>query len=639
MRPLVYIIMYLILAPLEANAQRMTKAERKAAKYFNKALALKAAKKYGEACASMERSIAKYPTNADAYSMLGEWYFSGHDFEKAAETFTKASAKCNNGRTRFAKALTRSLIYAGRGDEALGLIASHATIRDSSEWNKLRVQAEFVKAAMMRSWGVWPVNLGIRVNSRYPELFPSMAVDTQSLFFTRRVNNMDEELFYAPADSCGGWFAARNAGDPPNSPNQESAQFVSADGHYLFFTRCENMSENGSAEGGCDLFMAYRVRLDGPWTIAQPFGQTINNPTYEGMPTLSPDNRELYFVSDRKGGFGGYDIWVSRFENGLWQLPENAGPAINTAGNETTPFIAADNKTLFFASDHRPGLGGTDIFMSRRKANNTWTPAENLGYPINSAHDDKSEFVSLDGKTLYFASDRNGPAGNYDIYQVPLPGIIAPLPVSYLQGYVFDSISGERLNSAVMLICNAATGDTLYELRSNRGDASYVITLQADKKYAVHTARLGYQEVSDTVALTKEYAAKPLTHNVAMLPFGYNPIKPINDSLIGDVHFEVNVAELSAADKATLQAIISPWLEEKGIVIYVNAYTDNTGTPMINETLSAKRSQIVAQEIVSMGIDESMVEAKGWGEANPIASNDTEEGRTKNRRVEIIVKR
>lgn len=617
----------------------MKKAERKATKYFNKALTQKAAKKYGEACALMERSIAKYPTNADAYSMLGEWYFSGHEFEKAAETFTKASAKCNNGKTRFAKALTRSLIYAGRGDEALGLIATYANTKDSSEWNKLRAQAEFVKTTMMRSWGLWPVNLGIRVNSPYPELFPSMAVDTQSLFFTRRVNNMDEELFFAPSDSCGGWFSARNAGDPPNSPNQESAQFVSADGHYLFFTRCENMSENGSAEGGCDLFMAYRVQLDGPWTIAQPFGQTINNPTYEGMPTLSPDNRELYFVSDRKGGFGGYDIWVSRFDNGLWQLPENAGPAINTPGNETTPFIAADNKTLFFASDHRPGLGGTDIFMSRRKADNSWTPAENLGYPINSAHDDKSEFVSLDGKTLYFASDRNGPAGNYDIYQVPLPGIIAPLPVSYLQGYVFDSISGERLNSAAMLICNAATGDTLYELRSNRGDASYVITLQAEKRYAIHTARLGYQEVSDTVALTKEFAAKPLTHNVAMLPFGYNPIKPIDDSLIGEVHFEVNVAELSAADKATLQAIISPWLEEKGIVIYVNAYTDNTGTPMINETLSFKRSEIVAKEIVSMGIDESMVEAKGWGEANPIASNDTEEGRRKNRRVEIIVKR
>ncbi len=587
----------------------------------------------------MERAIENDPANADAYSILGEWYFAGHEFEKAEFTFRKASVKCNNGKLRFMKPMVRSLIYAGKGDEALMLISSYATIKDSSEWNLLRSQATFVKSALQRSWGVWPVNMGMRVNSSFPELFPSMAVDTQSLFFTRRVNNMDEDLFYANADSCGGWFACRNAGDPPNTSNQESAQFVSADGHYLFFTRCENMSENGSAEGGCDLFMAYRVHLDGEWTIAQPFGQTINNPTYEGMPSLSPDNRELYFVSDRKGGYGGYDIWVSKFEDGLWQLPVNAGPSINTKGNETTPYIAADNKTLFFASDYRPGMGGTDIFMSRRKANGNWTEAENLGYPINTANDEKSEFVSLDSKTLYFASDRNGPTGNFDIYQVPLPGIIAPLPVSYLQGYVFDSISRDRLNSANMLICNAANGDTLYELRSNRGDASYVITLQPEKTYAIHTTRMGYQAVSDTVVLGKEYIHQPLTHHVAMLTLDYNPIVPINDSLIATVHFDVNITELSAADKDILQNTLSPWLEEKGIVIYINAYTDNTGTPMINESLSFKRANIVKQEIMSLGLDETMLEAKGWGEANPLAPNDTDEGRLKNRRVEIIVRR
>jgi len=635
MRLNIYILFYFFLFSLPAIAQ----SEKKATKYFNEALALKAAKNYTEACKSMEQSIVNDPANADAYSTLGEWYFEGHEFEKAMETFRKASIKCNNGKLRFMKPMVRSLIYSGKADEALMLINNYATLKDSTEWNFYRTQAMFVRIALQRSWGLWPVNLGMRVNSPSPELFPSMAVDTQALFFTRRINNMDEDLYYARADSCGGWFAARNAGDPPNTSNQESAQFVSADGHYLFFTRCENMSENGAAEGGCDLFMAYRVRLDGEWTIAQPFGKTINNPTYEGMPSLSPDNRELYFVSDRSGGYGGYDIWISKFENGLWQLPENAGPSINTKGNETTPYIAADNKTLFFASDYRPGMGGTDIFMCRRKAGDTWSPAENLGYPINTAHDEKSEYVALDGKTLYFASDRGGPAGNYDILQVPLPGIIAPVPVSYLQGYVFDSISGDRLNSAYLFICNAATGDTLYELRSNRGDATYVITLQPEKSYAVHTIHHGYQDVHDTVVFGKEFIHQPLTHNVAMLTVDYNPLKPIHDTLVASVHFDVNITELSAADKASVQAAISPWLEEKGIVVYVNAYTDNTGTPMINESLSFKRASIVAAEVVSLGLDESMVEPKGWGEANALAPNDTEEGRFKNRRVEIIIKR
>jgi outer membrane protein OmpA-like peptidoglycan-associated protein/tetratricopeptide (TPR) repeat protein len=622
-----------------ALAQKETKEQRAAAKYFIKALELNASKRYEEAWATMEKSIASDPTVADAYSRLGQWYFEGHEFEKAAETFRKATVKCINGKLRFVKPLTKSLIYAGQGEEALQLINNYATLRDSVEWNFYRKQATFVKSAMLKSWGIWPANLGVRINTADPELFPSMAVDTQFLYFTRRVNNMDEELYSARADSCGGWFSADNIGDPPNTSNQESAQFISADGHYLFLTRCENRSEDGAAEGGCDLFMAYRVKLDTTWTIAQPFGKTINIDTYEGMPSLSPDNRELYFVSNRKGGYGGYDIWISRFEDGLWQLPVNAGPGINTKGDETTPFIAADNKTLFFASNYRPGMGGTDLFVSRRKDEDNWGQAENLGYPINTAYDEKSELVALDGKTLYFASDRNGPAGNYDIYRTQLPGVIAPVPVSYLQGYVFDSISGERLNSAYIIITNAATGDTLYQLRSNRGDASYVITLQTQKTYIVHTIRMSYQEVSDTIVFGKEYLSHPLTHNIAMLRLDYDPVVHINDSLIASVHFDVNITELAPEEKMALQAQISPWLEEKDIIIYINAYTDNTGTPMINEGLSFKRAKIVAQELISSGFNEAMISAKGWGEANPISTNDTEEGRYKNRRVEITVRR
>jgi Tol biopolymer transport system component len=103
------------------------------------------------------------------------------------------------------------------------------------------------------------------------------------------------------------------------------------------------------------------------------------------MPSLSPDNMELFFVSDRKGGYGGYDIWYSKFEDGLWRLPVNAGPGINTPGNEVAPFIAPDNKTLFFASDYWPGMGGSDLFVARRQKNGKWGRAENMGYPINTA--------------------------------------------------------------------------------------------------------------------------------------------------------------------------------------------------------------------------------------------------------------
>jgi outer membrane protein OmpA-like peptidoglycan-associated protein len=635
MRLFVYIFLYCIVFCTAGYGQ----SEKKAIKYAEGALKLKSERKYTEACAAMEEALTNDPVNGDNYSMLGEWYFEGHDFAKSVETFRKASAKCHNGKLRFMKPMVRSLIYNGNADEALMLISNYATLKDSAEWNFYYRQATFVKKALLHSSGTWPESLGPRVNSESPELFPTMAADGKQMFFTRRMNNQDEDLYYAWADSCGGWLRADNAGAPPNSANQESSQFISADGHYLFFTRCENFSPNGSTMGGCDLFMAYRVKLDGEWTQPQPFGQTINNPTFEGMPSLSPDNTELYFVSDRKGGYGGYDIWLSRFENGLWQLPENAGPAVNTAGNETAPFIAADNKTLFFSSDYRPGLGGTDLFISRRKGDGSWGEAENMGHPINTAYDERSAFVSLDGKTLLFGSDRGGPAGNYDIYKVSIPPLMGPTPVSYLQGFVLDSISRERLNSANIIICNATLGDTLYTLRSNRGDGSYVINLQPGKTYAIHTSRMGYTELSDTVELGKEYANMPLTHNIAMLARDYDPVQHIHDSLAIAVHFDKNVTELTDEEKQALHATMEPWLDEKGIVLYINAYTDNTGTPMINESLSAKRANIVAKELQAMGFIPEMMTARGWGEANPIASNDTDEGQLKNRRVEVIINR
>jgi outer membrane protein OmpA-like peptidoglycan-associated protein len=624
-----------------AVAQSQKKAERvqkKADRYFAEALQLKANKKTDEACKKMVVAISYDPTSPDGYSQLGQWYFDAHKFTDAVQTFRNASSHCKNGPKRFAKSLAKSCIYAGMPDEALGLIGKYRTDKDSAEWNGMSRQASFIKQAIAQQSTSWPVNLGVRVNTEYPELFPSMAVDTQTLYFTRRVENIDEDLFYAKADSCGGWFGARNMGQPPNSSSQESSQSISADGHYLFFTRCDNRSENGYAEGGCDLYMAYRATNDTEWTIAQPFGATINTLSYEGMPTLSPDSRELYFVSDRPGGYGGYDIWTSVFEDGLWQKPVNAGPAINTSGNETTPYLCPDNRTLYFASDKWPGMGGTDLFVSRKKGDK-WSRAENLGYHINSACDERSICTNIDNKKCYFASDRQGPAGNYDIYEGTLPGTMLPDPISYIDGYVYDSISKVRLNSAAMYITDLARGDTLYQLRSNRGDASYLITLAVGHTYVIATGYMGYTDAFDTVVFRADTAVPHVTHNIRMLASNYDPIQHINDSLAGAIHFDVNHTELTDSDKAAINTIMGPWLEEKGIVVYVNAYTDNTGTPMINEGLSYKRAQTVAHEIISLGIDGSMVVAKGWGEANAIAPNDTEEGQRKNRRVEIILKR
>jgi outer membrane protein OmpA-like peptidoglycan-associated protein len=612
----------------------------RAVQWYNAALKLKAEKKEEKACKKMERAIAKEPSFPEPYSVLGQWYFHSHKFAEAANVFRRASANCKDGHRRFAKPLANSLIYALQPSEALSIISTHGIgAADRAEWDKMRSQAAFMLQALMKPWVHEPVSLGVRINTVYPELFPSMAVDTQTLYFTRQTNNQDEDFFRAFPDSCGGWFSAHNMGEPANTPNPEYAQFISADGHYLFLTRCDNRSLDEWTDGGCDLFMAYRTTNASDWTVPQPFGATINTPDYEGMPTVSPDSRELYFVSNRPGGYGGYDIWVSSFENGLWQEPVNAGPTINSAGNETAPYVNIDNQTLYFTSDGWPGMGGNDLFMSRRNKQGKWEQATNMGYPLNTPFEEKSAFVSFDGMQLYLASDRKGPPGNYDIYEAPLPSELRPTPSSYIQGYVYDSLTQKRLPSANMYITNAGTGDTIYHFRSNRGDASYVIPLPVGHMYLLHAAHVGYDRVMDTFVFDKQYLQQPMRKDVPLLINNYEDIKPIKDTMVARLHFDVNIVALSPTDKAAIRDAMAPWLSVKNITVYVNAYTDNTGTPMINEGLSYKRADIVAKEIYSLGIDEHMVQAQGLGEANTIASNDTEEGRKLNRRVEIFIKR
>jgi outer membrane protein OmpA-like peptidoglycan-associated protein len=595
---------------------------------------LRAEKKTDKACKKMAQAIAKSHSFPDAYAQLGQWYFEARKYPQAADVFRKAVARCANGKQRFGKPLVKTLIACGYADEALQVIYSHT---DDPEWRKLKAQAEFVKTALINQSRIWPENL-VRINTPDAELYPCMSADTALLYYTRRVNNIDEDLYYSAMDTCGDWCSGQNLGSI-NTPDPESAQFISPDGHYMFFTRCDNRSWDAWTEGGCDLLMAYRVAKDSEWTTPQPFGATINTPAYEGQPSLSPDNRELYFVSDRPGGYGGMDIWISRFDNGLWQLPVNAGPNINTAGNETAPFISVDNRTLFFASDGWPGMGGSDIFMSKRINEHTWDKARNLGYPINTASDEKSQYVTMDGTRMYFASDRNGPAGNFDLYQTTLPHFLQPIATGNIEGYVYDSLTSQRLNYTVMLVCNAATGDTLYQFQSNRGDASFLISVPVGKTYAIHSWHVDYTQVHDTLNFDTSYLHRPLVHNVVMLPSDYKEFKPIHDSLVATLHFDVNRVELADSDVNTLRAALEPLLANKGLVVFINAYTDNTGTPMINEELSYKRAGIVSKVIESFGIDDTQIQAKGWGEAKMIAPNDNEEGQRRNRRVEIIVRR
>lgn len=602
---------------------------------YEKATNYYLAKEYDKACETMQQAITVAPAYRNAYAALGEWYFKLRKYSEAIKVFKAASARCRNGQHDFAKPLAKSLVYHQEPGEALQIINAHTPVDDKSgEWKQLKDQAQFMITALGKPLIDPVMNMGVMINTSYPEIYPYITADTQTLYFTRRVKGMDEDFFYSKADSCGGWFTALNMGTPPNTSNHEYAQTFSGDGHYMFLTRCENRSENGWDKGGCDLYIQFRKDTSEQWSVPQGFGATINSPGYEGMACLSPDNRELYFVSDRKGGYGGKDIWVSRFEEGYWQPPRNLGSHINTRGDEITPYLHLDNKTLYFSSNGLPGMGGSDLFFAKRTNDSTWSAPKNIGFPINSTADDISITITENGKRAYFSSDRDKEEGDYDIYEVNVPGDAAPVPVNKIHGYVYDSFSKERLNYTAIFIYDARTSEELYHFNSNRGDGSFMITLPEGREYVYRVDRVGYIERNDQVQFS---ANGEIEYNISMLPDGY--VEPISDSMLFTINFPLNSSTLSDSDKALVSDAIIPWITDPAIAISVNGYTDNRGNPMLNEQLSFERARLVASEITAMGIDPAQMEVKGWGEANPVGDNETEEGQGRNRRVEVILRR
>jgi outer membrane protein OmpA-like peptidoglycan-associated protein len=281
-------------------------------------------------------------------------------------------------------------------------------------------------------------------------------------------------------------------------------------------------------------------------------------------------------------------------------------------------------------------MGGSDLYFSRRINDTSWSEAENLGVPVNTPFDEASLSLNAKGDTAYFSSDRDSLAGNFDIYQYVLPKRFRPAQVMYLNGYVYDSIGKSRLNYASIFIGDERSGKDLYQLRSNRGDGSYTIALPVGHSYHFLTDRIGYQSVMDTLHIDDSLAGKTLSHNISLLPFDYE--KPTTDSLALTVYFARNLVLLPDSARATIDSMLRPWKGMVGIMIFVNGYTDNTGTPMLNEQLSYQRAKVVADAIRAAGFPAEIIQSQGWGEANPVADNDTPEHQDLNRRVEIIIR-
>ncbi len=434
-----------------------------------------------------------------------------------------------------------------------------------------------------------------------------------------------QEDFYLSFLADTGWQKAVNAGFPLNTPQNEGAQTLSSNGSYMYFTACERTGGMGS----CDIY--YSTLTEGRWSEPSNLKWPVNTTYWESQPSVSADGRMLFFSSSRPGGSGGKDIWYSVLsEKNTWKTPVNIGSSINTPGDEMSPFIHFDGKTLYFASDGRVGMGGFDLYITRMNNDSTWTEPKNLGYPINTYSDEMGLIIESAGQKAYFSSIRDKANGK-DIFFFNLYESARPDPVSYLKGKVYDKATGKLLKADYELI-NLSTGKITMKSTTDPS-GNFLVCLPSGFNYGINVSKPGYLFYSENFMFEgKHTVAEPFIKKINLSPF-----KVGEKIQLANVFYEVDSWELKDESKSELDNLVKLLSENKDLVMEIGGYTDSTGSDEYNLGLSEKRVMSVVKYLVNSGISAGRLKYKGYGNTSPIGDNVTAEGRKLNRRTEAKI--
>jgi len=617
-----------------ANAQYdPSKVKKKAMELYDKALAQAQDGRFKEGIQILNEAVKIDPGFLDAYLSIAGMYGELKDYQNSIENYNKAKSIDANYFKDYN--LPYSINLAGKGEfeqalaavnEFLAIPDLNASSRKAGEYRQKSYSfaIEYTRQKPSGDYKFEPVNLGDNVNSKVSEYFPTITIDGRQLVYTRRVNNFNEDFFGAELTD-NTWGMSKGLPGDINTNQNEGAQNISQDGQWLIFTGC-NFAEG---MGSCDLYISY-LTPEG-WSAPENLGSNINSDAWESAPSLSPDKRDLYFSSNRPGGYGSSDIYLShRLSNGRWTEPENLGPEVNTAGNESCPFIHSDNQTLYFTSNGHLGYGGDDLFMTKKGPKNIWSQAVNLGYPINTIENEGSLVVAADGKTAYYASDRSDSRGGLDIYSFELRNDVRPAKTLWVKGKVFDKKTSKGLPSAVELT-DLSTQEVLSRVQTDE-TGSYLITLPVGKDYAFNVNRKGYLFFSENFSLSHKIPDS--TYNIDI------PLQALEANaaiILRNIFFDVNRYDLQPASTSELDKVVMLLKENPTLKIQISGHTDNVGKPADNLKLSNDRAQSVVKYIVTKGIDIKRLSFRGFGADQPIASNESEEGKAQNRRTELKV--
>ncbi|HRS68237.1 MAG TPA: OmpA family protein [Paludibacteraceae bacterium] len=575
----------------------------------------------------LNKAIKRDKKFVEAYWALAQQVMRKKDYKQAIEILSKINTPKFPYRAQTQYMIAELNFLQGEYESAIDMAES---ITESSFIaQKTQLLIKYLNAQELKNNPVPfdPINL-TTINTRFDDYFPSITADGSMISTTVLVEEsqfVKQEDLYWSQKNGDTWQIARPLLPPINTPGNEGSQSFSSDGRYMFFVACDRKEGSGS----CDIY--YAIRSGDRWSTPINIGAPVNTAYWESNPVLSPTGDELFFVSNRPPSLGGKDIWrcdVTILENGFLKFsnPQNIGTPINTDKDDFAPFIHADNKTLYFASNGHHGLGLSDIFYSQRTSKNTWSEPKNIGYPINTHGEESGFVVNAAGDKAYFASDHVEEENKgLDIYEITLHQAARPDPMAFIVGRIYDAETQTNLDAYVEIF-NTHTSEKIYESVSDKKLGTFTAYLPPTGYFGVNARRKGYLFYSDNIKSMND-----------SLIIALQPATPGSKIILHNLFFAFNSAEIQPQSEKEILYLFDFLQRNSKIRIEITGHTDNVGSEEYNQTLSLNRAQALFKALQDRGIAAERMNALGKGSKVPISSNSTEEGRANNRRVEVKI--
>jgi outer membrane protein OmpA-like peptidoglycan-associated protein/tetratricopeptide (TPR) repeat protein len=610
--------------------------DRRAIKLHEEAEELVQSRRYDEAIEKYKASFERSADFFESYIKMSQVLLTKGDYLQALEVALKGEGRVKKNEVflaDFGWLIVNIYLRMGSFEKALQKMEKISPLltpdfKQTDYYEEIKKQMDFITEEFENPKEIKKERLAYPFNQFQLQYFPVLTADSKKILFTKRdgLNSYDHEDIFVAYEDMGSWTDPVPIAPSINTRYNEGTCTISADGNILIYTSCDAPDSFGS----CDLYISYKV--NGSWQKPSNMGKTINSRSWDSQPSLSADGSMLFFSSNRRGGFGGNDIWHSyRLEDGSWSEASNIGPHINTDKDEISPFIYFNNEILFFASSGHLGFGGKDLFLSNLEEGQFASP-ENLGFPINDHKDQLALFITAQQDYAYYTENtyNEGKVDSSHLYRFNFPKEIdLGEKLVITEGNIVNSKNGKPIAANLSLV-SLSNDSTLYQFRSD-GESGDFIMIYPDKSFSgLYVEKKGF--------LPKIFnVEKDSLKDIKNMKISLIPVASGEQFVFENVFFDFDKAELNPESLSSLKRLNNFMKENPDLSIIIVGHTDNVGLPEYNENLSMHRAESVKDYLESHGVLPKRLKIQGMGDKQPLLPNDREENRAMNRRIEILV--